>query len=180
MIEVSHSCSLEQSCIGTECTEPFLFQMGSAYLALAAIQFNLINIFLNIIATPLCTQCTCYDNIKICMKISHTDFLFGFLNWTVYFENCFSQKLGDILIVKDLCSSLQLRQHTWKWHQLSVWSYKYDHLYWYSFLKNLKSPDFFLSLWSLVSLTNALKTRNNSNELCGREPLTGDYTGYNH
>ena len=62
VIGVSHSCSLEQSCTGTECTGAFLFQMGSAYLLLAAIQLNMINKFLNIIPILLCTQCTHYNN----------------------------------------------------------------------------------------------------------------------
>jgi hypothetical protein len=89
VIEVLHSCSLEQSCIGTEYTGVFLFQRGSAYLVLAAIQFNMINIFLNIIPILLCTQRTYYNNIKICMKIRHTHFLFD--SETVYFENGMSQ-----------------------------------------------------------------------------------------
>ena len=71
VIGVSHSCSLEQSCTGTECTGSFLFQMGSACLVLAAIQLNMIKKFLNVIPTLLCTQCIHYNNIDFYKNKTH-------------------------------------------------------------------------------------------------------------
>jgi len=76
VIGVSHSCSLEQSCTGTECTGPFLFQMGSAYLVLAEIQLNIINKFFNIISLLLCTQLTHYNNIDF-----YTNKTYKLLSW---------------------------------------------------------------------------------------------------
>lgn len=71
VIGVSHSCSLEQSCTGTEYTGPFPFQMGSAYLVLAAKQLNMINKFFNIIPILLCTQRTHYNNIDFYKNKKH-------------------------------------------------------------------------------------------------------------
>lgn len=150
VIGVSHSCSLEQSCTGTECTGPFLFQMGLAYLVLAAIQLNMINNFLTTILILLCTQCTHYYNTDFYKNKTHKLLIWILklfilkMTWV-----CNLAIFSMLWVCVHQCNFHSILENgiSWVFHLLNMTCIIHTLM-----LKNLQAPDF-CSTWRVWCLS---------------------------